>query len=69
MKEYDYSDSKILDGDERLEIIGDMILYEQTNPKFDLTFVFSCEKSLKENGYLSDKQYNSLVKTYKAFKM
>lgn len=55
--------------DERLKIIEEIIEYAKTHPKFNVAYTESIKAYGSENGYITSTQYNTLVKTYYAFRM
>lgn len=51
------------------QMIQDMIQYSKANHKFDPTYLESIMRFGQENGYITAKQYNSLFKIYRSFRM
>jgi curved DNA-binding protein CbpA len=66
---YEKSLEDIMHGDPRISIIDDILKYAEKHPTFNNAYTLSVRKFLNNKGHISSNQYNSLVKTYYAFKM
>lgn len=66
---YQKSFSDLTLGDERLQVINEILDYARTRKSFNTDFVISIVDYANENGFVTSAQYNSLLKTYYAFKM
>jgi hypothetical protein len=67
--DYQYVDDKVFSGDDALDIFEEMYFYSKSHPKWDAEFLENMEDFLEKKGFLTQNQYNALVKTYYAFHM
>lgn len=59
----------ISEGDPKLKIIDEIYAYAEKNKSFKIDFTESVEDFLRENGYITSRQFNRLVYIYYAFAM
>lgn len=64
-----YDDILYDEDDERFEIIEDILAYSEKNPRYKTDYLNSIKEFIDKNGFITSAQYNSLVKTYYAFRM
>jgi plasmid stability protein len=54
---------------EAADILDEMLDYAESHPRFDASYVNSIKKQALKTRQISAAQYNSLLKTYYAFRM
>ena len=62
-----YSD--VILGNPALHILPEIFEYAKSHKSFKTDYLDSVYEFLSENGYITSSQYNSLLKTYYAFRM
>jgi hypothetical protein len=55
--------------DERLGIIKEILKYSEKYPRYKTDYINSIIEYMDNNGFITSSQYNSLVKSYYAFRM
>jgi len=55
--------------DPEIKIIEDIFEYAKNHKKFNISYVSSIKDFLNENGYVTEGQYNGLVRIYTSFRM
>ncbi len=68
-KTYENVYEKIYLRDERINVMHEIMDYLQKKPDIKIEFAISVHKFLKDNGYVTSGQYNTLVKIYYQFEM
>ncbi len=68
-RKYKDTDSRVKDGDDKLDIIVEMYEYAENHTSFETKFLDSVCIQLKDNGSISAAQYNALVKIYYSFRI
>jgi curved DNA-binding protein CbpA len=64
-----YDDIPYEKEDKRFDLIKDILKYAKNNPKYKKDYIESIMEFINNNGFITSAQYNSLVKTYYAFRM
>lgn len=60
---------EVYKGDDALNIIQDIYKYADKHKSFNVSFVESVEEFLQEKCYVTEGQYNGLLKVYHSFRM
>lgn len=69
MQKYKNATTNINLGDPALDILEELFAYAFTKEKFDQKYLNSIENFLENNGYITENQYNTLVKIYYAYRL